>query len=77
MIKKKFSIKKRPKMLSNLKRIRFLKGKTQDDLMIETGIDQGLISRFENNYKKPTQDQKKKLARALKASEKELFPEKN
>ena len=64
-------------MLSNLKRIRLLKGKTQDDLMIETGIDQGLISRFENNYKEPTKDQKKKLVRALKASEKELFPEKN
>lgn len=64
-------------MLSNLKRIRFLQGKTQDDLMIETGIDQGLISRFENNYKEPTEDQKKRLARALKVPENELFPEDN
>lgn len=62
-------------MLSNLKRARVLQGKTQDDLMIETGIDQGLISRFENNYKEPTEDQKKKLARALKTTVKELFLE--
>jgi len=62
-------------MLSNLKRTRFLLGKTQDDLSIETGIDQSLISRFENNYKKPTKDQKRRLAKALKLSKKELFPE--
>ena len=62
-------------MLSNLKRTRLLQGKTQDDLMIETGIDQGLISRFENNYKKPNEIQKKNLAKALKMPERELFSE--
>ena len=62
-------------MPSNLKRIRLLQGKTQYDLMLETGIDQGLISLFENSYKKPSESQKKNLAKALKLSKKELFPE--
>lgn len=62
-------------MLSNLKRVRFLQGKSQDDLALETGIDQCLISRFENFYKNPTEDQKRRLAKALKLSQKELFPE--
>ena len=72
---KKLSNKKRSKMLSNLKRIRLLQGKTQYDLMLETGIDQGLISLFENSYKKPSEIQKKNLAKALSLSKKELFPE--
>lgn len=72
---KKLSSKKRSKMLSNLKRTRLLQGKTQYDLMLETGIDQGLISLFENSYKKPNEIQKKNLAEALKLSKKELFPE--
>ena len=74
---KKLSSKKRSKMLSNLKRIRLLKGKTQYDIMLETGIDQGLISLFENNYKKPNEIQKKNLAEALKMPKNELFPEDN
>ena len=74
---KELSSRKRSKMLSNLKRARLLQSKTQFDLMLESGVHQTLISLFENNYKEPTEDQKKKLARALKASEKELFPEEN
>jgi len=62
-------------MLSNLKRTRLLQGKTQYDLMLETGIDQGLISLFENSYKTPNETQKKNLAEALKLSKKELFTE--
>ncbi len=74
---KELSSRKRSKMLSNLKRTRLLQGKTQYDLMIETGIDQGLISLFENNYKKPNEIQKKNLAEALKTPKNELFPEDN
>jgi transcriptional regulator with XRE-family HTH domain len=74
---KELSSRKRSKMLSNLKRTRLLQGKTQYDLMLETGIDQGLISLFENNYKKPNEIQKKNLAEALKTPKNELFPEDN
>lgn len=62
-------------MMSNLKRTRLLQGKNQYDLMLETGIDQALISLFENDYRKPSEIQKKNLARALKVKVEEIFPE--
>ena len=71
------SSKKRSKMLSTLKRSRLLQGKTQLDLMLESGVHQTFISLFENGYRKPSEIQKKNLAKALKLSKKELFPEEN
>ena len=72
---KKFSSKKRSKMLSNLRRNRILQGKTQLDLMLESGVHQTFISLFENGYRKPSEIQKKNLAKALEVPENELFPE--
>ena len=74
---KKLSSRKRPKMLSNLRRNRLLQGKTQLDLMVESGVHQTFISLFENGYRKPNELQKKNLAKALKVPKNELFPEDN
>jgi len=74
---KKTSSKKRTKMLSNLRRNRILQGKTQLDLMLESGVHQTFISLFENGYRKPNKIQKKNLAKALKVPENELFSEDN
>lgn len=61
-------------MISSLKRVRILQDKTQYDLMLKTGIHQTILSHFENGYKKPTEKQKKLLARALKVKVEEIFP---
>ena len=63
------------KMLNKMKAIRFLSGKSQDELMIETGINQAKISRIERGYLNPTAEEKEKLAKALGTTTKELFRE--
>jgi transcriptional regulator with XRE-family HTH domain len=62
-------------MISNLKKVRLLQEKTQRILEQETGIHQTMLSLFENGFREPNKEQKKILAKALKAPEKELFPE--
>jgi transcriptional regulator with XRE-family HTH domain len=61
-------------MTNKLKEMRFFKRKSQMRLQLETGINASLISRFECGYIQPTQEQKRKLARALRISVSELFP---
>jgi len=61
--------------MNKMKAYRFLKNKTQDDLMALTGIDQSRISRIERDVLKPTEEEKKKIATALRTKLKKLFPE--
>jgi len=60
-------------LFNRIKAYRFLKNKTQDDLMTQTRIDQSRISRIERGILKPTDEEKQKLAKALKTTEGELF----
>ena len=48
--------------------------KSQLQLMKETGINFATISRIENGWLKPTEEQKRKLAKALKVEKNWLFP---
>jgi len=61
--------------MNNLRKARLRADKSQLQLMKETGIYFASISRIENGWLKPTSDQKKKLARALKVDPDWLFPE--
>ena len=54
---------------------RFFSRKPQIQLWIETGIHYSTISRIECGYIKPTEAQKKKLAKVLEVKEDWLFPE--
>jgi transcriptional regulator with XRE-family HTH domain len=61
-------------MPNRLKKARFFARKSQGRLFLETGIHYATICRIECGYQKPTPDQKKKLARALKVKVNWLFP---
>ena len=61
--------------MNKLKVSRFLKGMTQDELFIKTGIHQSRISRIENDFIKPTSKEKELIAKALRATPEELFRE--
>lgn len=54
---------------------RFFANKPQIQLWIETGIHYSTISRIECGYIKPSEEQKKKLAKALGVKKDWLFPE--
>jgi transcriptional regulator with XRE-family HTH domain len=58
----------------NLKIERVKKGLNQYDLAVKTKIPQSTISLIENGYRKPTEVQKKAIAKVLKTSIQELFP---
>ena len=60
-------------MNNRIKTRRFLVGKTQDQLYLETGIIQSKISRIENGFVTPREDEKKALAEALDCTPEELF----
>ena len=63
-------------MINNkVKTCRFFARKTQDQLFIETGIPQSIISRIENGYLKPKEAEKKALAKALGVKLDDLFPD--
>jgi len=53
---------------------RFFANKPQIQLWVETGIHYSTISRIECGYIQPTEEQKKKLAKALKVKKEWLFP---
>ena len=57
-----------------LRQARFFAKKPQIVLWRETGIHYSTISRIECGYMEPTQDQKKKLAKALGVEQDWLFP---
>jgi len=62
-------------MKNRLKEARFFAKKPQIRLWQETGIHYSTISRIECGYIKPTNKQKRKLARALSVKPDWLFPE--
>jgi transcriptional regulator with XRE-family HTH domain len=63
------------KKMIRLRRARLMVDKSQLQLMKETGINYATISRIENGWLKPTEEQKRKLAKALKVEKNWLFPE--
>lgn len=60
--------------MSRLRRARLMVDKSQLQLMKETGINYATISRIENEWLKPTEEQKRKLAKALNVNRSWLFP---
>lgn len=58
-----------------LRKIRFDKGITQDDLFLETRIWPCKISKIERSIYPASQKEKKLIAKALRVSIKEIFPE--
>ena len=62
--------------MNMLRKIRKYKGLNQFQLRIATGIHQSRISLIENLYVVPREDEKTRLAKALKTSVKALFPAK-
>ena len=61
--------------MNNLKKIRTDKGFSQLTLAKLTNIAPGDISRIENDWLRPYHGWRKRLAKALGVSERELFPE--
>ncbi len=59
---------------NKLTEARFFSKKPQIQLWVETVIHYSTISRIECGYMEPTQDQKKKLAKALGVEQDWLFP---
>ena len=62
--------------INPIKARRFITGKTQDDIFIETGIFPSKLSRLERGYLNPStlsQSEKKKLAHALNTTVEKLF----
>lgn len=60
--------------MNNLRKARLKADKSQLQLMKETGIYFATISRIENGWLEPKDEQKKKLAKALGVEEDWLFP---
>ena len=63
-------------MNNRLRQARFFKRKPQIKLWLETGIHYSTISRIENGYVQPTEEQKEKFAEALGVKKDWLFPKK-
>ena len=62
-------------MKNRLREARFLSRKTQDQLHIEIGMCQAKISRIERGFLKASEEEKKKLAKALGVKKSWLFLE--
>ena len=60
--------------MNNLRKARLNNDKSQLKLMMETGIYFSTISRIERGWLKPTDEQKDKLAKALRVKKDWLFP---
>lgn len=50
-------------------------GKRQLELAEQLGLHETLLSKFVNGWREPSDEQKKLIARALKAHVRDLFPE--
>ena len=63
--------------VSKMRKLRFFKGMTLDDIYLLTGrkIDQGKLSRIERNIQIPSKEEKTLISGALKTPQEELFPE--
>jgi len=64
-------------MKNRLKQARFFANKPQIQLWLETGIHYSTISRIECGYIEPTEEQKNKLATALRVKKDWLFHKKD
>ena len=62
--------------LKGLREVRFVRRVSQTALAVKTGIHQSKISRIENGLVKAREDEKKRLAKALRKPVKILFPTK-
>ena len=60
--------------MNQLRKTRTLKELNQFQLRIATGIHQSRISHIENGYVEPRDDEKERLAKALKTPVEKLFP---
>jgi len=63
------------KMKNNMRYLRFLSQKSQEQLAIEAGLSQAQISRIERGYIKPKKEDKKILSVILGFAVEALFPE--
>ena len=61
--------------MNRLRKARLKIDKSQLELMQETSIHFATISRIERGWLKPTEQQKQKLAKALKVGKRWLFPD--
>jgi len=61
--------------MKNLKIQRAIRGYTQFDVFLKTGITQSRISLIENGYVLPKEDEKQRLAKALKCRVEDIFPD--
>jgi len=61
--------------VNKLRQARLRADKTQLQLMKETGIYFATISKIERSWLKPSEQQKQKLAKALKVGKRWLFPD--
>ena len=60
--------------MSKLREVRVVKGVTQFDLRLKTGMSQTKISHFEHGYIIPREDEKLALANALQVKVEDIFP---
>lgn len=60
--------------MNRLREIRVTKRITQFQLRLSTGIHQSRISMIENGLVHPSEDEKKRLSRALGVRTEEIFP---
>lgn len=61
-------------MISPLREKRFFDELTIYDLSQKTGIDPAKISLLERGYKVPREDEKEKIAKALRCKVEDIFP---
>jgi transcriptional regulator with XRE-family HTH domain len=59
-------------MLWTLKQARSIRGYTQLDIMLLTGLHQTTLSLFERGYRQPSTEEKALLARALKLAPEDI-----
>ncbi len=64
-------------MISEMRKQRLLKGKTLDDMFIQTDISIPKLSRIERGIFKPSEKEKRLISKALKVEKNLLFPKKN
>lgn len=62
-------------MKNKIREARFFAGMIQDELHLKTGLSQAKISRIERGYIKPTKEDKRLIAKALKKSVRDIFPD--
>ena len=60
-------------MITEMKKLRFLKGLTLDDIYLKTKIDISRLSRIERQIFKPTDEEKNLIAKVLQVRINQLF----